>query len=110
MNHQIDRQSLQAQIIEKASTDPAFKQALIKNPISTIEQLLGTKLPKFFDIKVVEESADTLYLVIPASQSAELSDSQLDMVAGGKTEGLIEPDWKPLPPPNSGKLINPFQK
>ena len=44
-------------------------------------------IPKSVNIKVLDETADTYYIVIPAfaKEGAELSDSDLEKVAGGST-------------------------
>jgi hypothetical protein len=48
---------------------------------------LGTQLRESIEVRVVEESAETIYLVIPSAsplgQGSELSDEELDAVAGG---------------------------
>jgi hypothetical protein len=53
-----------------------------------VEQELGAQLPSGVRVQVVEETADTVVLVIPPSSQAggdegELSDSELESVAGG---------------------------
>jgi hypothetical protein len=52
-----------------------------------MEKQLGTPIPKDVHFKVVEEAADTYYIVLPAiaKEGAELSDSDLEKVAGGGT-------------------------
>ena len=53
-----------------------------------MEQELGTRLPEDVRVVAVEETADTIYLVLPSTSMAggggeELSDQQLESVAGG---------------------------
>ena len=73
----------------KAWKDESFKKALIKNPIKTLEEILGERfdLNKNFNIVVVDQTnPDTFYFNIPTepiSEDTELSESQLEMVAGG---------------------------
>ena len=59
----------------------------MQNVIPTVEQELATQLPEGVEVRVVEESADTIYLVLPfASAIGEgevLSDQELEAVAGG---------------------------
>ena len=51
-----------------------------------MEEELGTRLPEEIEVKAVEESAQTIYLVLPSSSpigGGELFDQDLKAVAGG---------------------------
>ncbi len=85
----ISRKDLEAQLIAKAQADQAFRQALLSDPKATIEKELGGSLSESVSIKVVEETADTLYLVLPAAEG-ELSEDALDAVAGGISMPTIQ--------------------
>ena len=57
-----------------------------------MERELGTRLPEEVRVVALEESADTIYLVLPGAPMAgreglELSDQELESVAGGGTWG-----------------------
>lgn len=67
----------------KAPAEPAFRQALLKNPKAAVEKEFGVALPAGRKLKVVEENATTNYLVLPATSSDELSEAELEAVAGG---------------------------
>jgi hypothetical protein len=59
---------------------------LLQNPNATVERELGTSIPSNIEIRVVEETPSTLYLVLPPQSMAagqELSDRELEQVAGG---------------------------
>lgn len=77
-----NRKDAEARLIAKAQADESFRQALLSNPKATIEAELGAIMPEGLQVKVVEETADTLYLVLPAVED-ELSESDLDSIAGG---------------------------
>ena len=87
MADQTTRREFELQLIEKAWKDDAFRQALLTDPQGAVERELGAKLPAGLQVKVLAESADTFYLVLPANPdrapSGELTDQQLDAVAGG---------------------------
>lgn len=81
-------QSIETKIIAKALEDEAFRQELLNNPNaakSEIEKDLGQKLPEYFQLRVVQETENTGYIVLPVTISAnrELSEEQLEAVAGG---------------------------
>jgi hypothetical protein len=84
------RQEFEDLLITKAKADPAFRRALLSQPVATIEQELGIALPEWLQVKVVEETASTLYLVLPPLAEAELSDESLDQVSGGATSGPLK--------------------
>ncbi len=76
------RKELEAQLIARAWQDGEFKQRLIADPNGTIAEATGRPIPPGVEIRVMEETPTTLYLVLPQN-AAELSDEQLDAAAGG---------------------------
>ena len=78
------RRDMEADIIARAMKDEEFARELRADPRAVIEREVG-KLPEGIEIKLVEETPDTLYLVLPSrpSPSGELSDAELEQVAGG---------------------------
>lgn len=61
------------QLIEKAWSDPEFKQLLLANPKAAIKDLLDIDVPEDVEITVVEETANKYYLVIPQQPSLDHS-------------------------------------
>jgi hypothetical protein len=62
-----DKQNMQEKIIKKAWEDAEFKKELLSNPKAAIEKELEIILPDDVEIKVVEETAKTFYLVLPVN-------------------------------------------
>ena len=85
-NESLSRGEIQDLLFKFSKNTPSYRAALLKNPKAVLEGQLGTKIPDSIHVKAVEEAADTMYVVVPfvASAGAELSDSALEMVAGGK--------------------------
>ncbi|ATW26676.1 NHLP leader peptide family RiPP precursor [Candidatus Formimonas warabiya] len=78
---QMNRKDFEEQLIKKAQSDKEFKKALVDNPKETLGQL-GVRIFEDVEVKVVEESAKVVYLVLPQNL-IELTDEQLEGVAGG---------------------------
>jgi hypothetical protein len=81
------RGQLWDKIVEQAQKNPKYHEQLMKDPRGLMEKQLGTTIPANIRIQVLEESADTYYIVLPAqaAEGAELSDADLEKVAGGAT-------------------------
>lgn len=82
-----DRKELEQRVIQRAEQDPAFRSSLLADPKAALEQELGASLPAGVQVQVVEETSNTVYLVLPQASSGgeggELSDQDLEAVAGG---------------------------
>ena len=85
MTEQITRGEIEDIIRNFAAESPEYRQALIDNPAEVLARQMGAEVPAGVTVKVVEETADTVYLVLPhtVAEGAELSDSDLEAVAGG---------------------------
>lgn len=69
------------QLITTAMSDDVFKSQLIENPVAVFKAA-GIEFPAGLEIKVLENSDTLFHLVLPQNP-AELSDEDLDVVAGG---------------------------
>ena len=85
------RAEMERRLIEKSLQDEDFRQQLLADPKAIVEQELGTRLPEGVRVVAVEETAETIYLVLPSASPAgevgELSDLDLEAVAGGASAG-----------------------
>ena len=73
-------------IAEFASKDASYRQALLADPKGVLAKQMNQSLPDSLHVKVLQETADTIYLIAPyvPQQGDELSDADLEKVAGGK--------------------------
>ena len=78
------RAEMERRIIERSLKDESYRQRLRADPKGTLEEELGTRLPEGIQVRAVEESAQSIYLVLPSATPVdELSDEALEAVAGG---------------------------
>lgn len=87
------RAEWERRLIERSLEDEEFRQRLLDDPRAVLEQELGSVLPEGVNVRVVQESQDTIYLVLPSTsavvgQGGELSDQDLEAVAGAGETGL----------------------
>jgi hypothetical protein len=80
-------------LAQKAWESSTFKEQLVKNPVSTIESVTGQKMTSEARV-VVEDQTDEsiIYLNIPRRfefDELELTDEQLETVAGGSTPACV---------------------
>jgi hypothetical protein len=88
MSEASGRQEMERRIIQRSIEDEAFRQRLLADPHAALEEEIGARLPKEVEVRAVEETADTIYLVLPSTpmagaEGAELSEQELESVAGG---------------------------
>jgi hypothetical protein len=82
------RKGMERRIVQRSLEDDAFRQRLLEDPKGAVEEELGTRLPQSVEVRAVEETADTIYLVLPGTPMAghggvEISDRELESVSGG---------------------------
>jgi hypothetical protein len=81
------RAEVERTLVQRSMEDKDFRQRLLDDPKGAVEQELGSRLPEGVEVRAVEESAQIIYLVLPSAsplgRGGELSDQELDEVAGG---------------------------
>lgn len=83
------RALLEKALVEKAGADPVFRKQLLSEPHAAIETLLGRDPAPSLKIRVIEEAAGEVVLVLPRAFSEdELPDDLLDYAAGGRFYGF----------------------
>jgi hypothetical protein len=88
-------EEMQNHILTKAAQDGAFRRALLAGPKAALQAELASKFPGFpglpdgLEIKAVEQTKNTVYLVLPPAEpeTEVLGDEQLEAVAGGGNWG-----------------------
>jgi hypothetical protein len=71
-----------------AVENPKYREALINDPKMVLEKQLGHNLGKL-QVKSVIETPETMYVVVPyVAKEGELSDADLENVAGGLLDNL----------------------
>ncbi|WP_299435393.1 NHLP leader peptide family RiPP precursor [uncultured Aquimarina sp.] len=87
---QTKNQRLLQEVVVKAWEDTAFKKEFVSNPLEAVKKLTGEtlELPKGKELVVIDSSDENkVYVNIPTKsvplEDVELSDEELEKVAGG---------------------------
>jgi hypothetical protein len=62
---------IENKIKDKAVEDKDFRKSLIANPKDAIKKQMNVNVPDDIEIRVVEDSAKTVYLVLPPANGEE---------------------------------------
>lgn len=71
-------------VVERAQADTVFRGKLKQSPKETLEVEAGEAIPEFIRIAIVDQNDADIVITLPKAQSDELSDADLEQVAGGK--------------------------
>ncbi len=86
MAEKMTRGQIQDLVGKFATENPKYRAALLNNPKATIEKQLNTQLGAV-TVKAVADTADTIHVIVPhTAAEGELSDADLERVAGGKQD------------------------
>lgn len=88
---------LKEQVLSRADSDPEFREQLKSDPSAAIKAVTGVDLPSGVQVVVVEDTAEQIHLVLPPpGAGSQLSDRELEQVAGGEDDHTT---WCGLGPP-----------
>jgi hypothetical protein len=77
-------------LLLRARDDESFRQQLLADPKGTLEKELGRRFRPEVKVHVIEHHPDQVTIVLPSrkgAQGRELSESDLETVAGGGIMG-----------------------
>lgn len=81
--------AIQQEIINRATHDAEFRQALLDDPKTAVADVLGVALPPGLKITVLEQQLGEHILVlpplVPTPEALPLDDLELALVGGGRT-------------------------
>lgn len=88
------RSQLLNDILGRAATDPTFRTWLLTEPVAAIHASFGVQVPEGYRIKFIERGSDVDALVVlpDLETNGELSEEELEEVAGGTTPD--PPPWQ----------------
>jgi hypothetical protein len=79
-----------AKVIERAWTDPDYKKRLFSDPRSAFAEATGITPPEGWTLFGHENTSTELHFVLPyTAETGELSDADLEQVAGGKSDQAV---------------------
>jgi len=78
---------LNDKIIEMVNQDERFRVKLLNDPRVTIEKAFNLKIPENIRVAVLVNTKDTINIEIPPKHRPELTDEELESVAGGFGSG-----------------------
>jgi len=80
------RREMETKLTVKVWEDEGFRTRLLADPKAAIKECLGIELPDSLIVDVHAEDAENLHFVVPAKPAVdldELSDEDLEKIAGG---------------------------
>ena len=69
---------------KRASEDETFRKLCLDNPDEAIKQISGMEVPEGVKINIIENDTGVDHTIILPTNKAELSEQELDSVAGGR--------------------------
>ena len=83
MTNAVHRQMNQFRaLVQRYHADPDYRRQVETDPVAALREQ-GMELPSDIAVRVLANTDDTFYMVIPPDPNADLSDEMLAAVAGG---------------------------
>jgi hypothetical protein len=83
----VSRKDVRDALVRAALKDEEFRRSLLADPKAAVERALGATLPEQIEVELLQETEEKMYIVlpkdIPTDLSPDLSDAELEKVAGG---------------------------
>ncbi len=83
-------------VVEKAQEDVAFREKLKNNPKETLVSETDEAIPESFRVYILDLNDVDMVITLPKIESDELSDADLEHVAGGKHNEKFGTDEIPI--------------
>lgn len=85
MAQTMSRGEMQDLLMKFSLQDPKYRDKLINDPEDVVEKQFGYDVPEGVKVEAIQETADTVYVVVPhvPEEGEELEDADLEKVAGG---------------------------
>ncbi len=73
------------EVLSKSALDSEFRAGLLTNPRATLERMAGEPMPENLRVKFIEKDSDcdAMFVLPDPISSDELTDQELEAVAGG---------------------------
>lgn len=86
----MSRDEIETMIIAKVVEDPKFGEALKADPKAALASMFDTKLPPEMNVHVFQETPKDLMIRLPIVVSDEVTEEELEGVAGGACTPLLK--------------------
>ena len=77
------REDIEAMVLAKVVEDPAFATRLKADAKAALAEMFETKLPDTMNVQVFQETPSDLMIRLPIVATDEISETELEGVAGG---------------------------
>ena len=85
----ISREEVEAMVLAKVVEDAAFAARLKADPKAALSEMFETQLPASLNVHVFQETPTDLMIRLPIVVTDEISETELEGVAGGACTPLV---------------------